>query len=385
MGKADAIAVGGGLAGAAFALELSRNGARAVVLERSRAAHLKVCGDFLSAEALELLTYLGLDTAALGATRVGRLTLAAGRSAASAPLPFFAGGLSRLALDEALLAAAGAAGAEVVRGVGTTAMEVRGGGVVLATDRGAFEASQVALATGKHNLRGWPRAPGAVSGFKIQLALGAAARADLAGRVHLTLFDGGYVGACLVEGDLATVCWQIDTEALKRVGPDWRGQLDAFSRQSPRLGDLLAGARPASERPATISNLPFGYVRRAPIAPGVFPIGDQVAVIPAFTGDGTSIALASGIGAARAVLAGESAVAFQHRFAAALGRQFTLARVVNATLRARATRRLTVAAVGALPQLATALARATRLSRAGCYRSSTMKYAENPGPNAASK
>jgi hypothetical protein len=241
-------------------------------------------------------------------------------------------------------------------------MEVRGGGVVLATDRGAFEASQVALATGKHNLRGWPRAPGAVSGFKIQFALGAAARADLAGRVHLTLFDGGYVGACLVEGDLATICWQIDTETLKRVGPDWRGQLDAFSRQSPRLGDLLAGARPASERPATISNLPFGYVRRAPIAPGVFPIGDQVAVIPAFTGDGTSIALASGIGAARAVLAGESAVAFQQRFAAALGRQFTLARVVNATLRARATRRLTVAAVGALPQLATALARATRLS-----------------------
>ncbi|MEJ0013620.1 MAG: hypothetical protein WDM94_13570 [Bauldia sp.] len=52
------------------------------MLERSRAAHLKVCGDFLSAEALDLLDYLGIDTAALGATRVGRLTLATGGKAA---------------------------------------------------------------------------------------------------------------------------------------------------------------------------------------------------------------------------------------------------------------------------------------------------------------
>ncbi len=362
MGKADVIAVGGGLAGAAFALELARNGARVVVLERSRAAHLKVCGDFLSAEALELLAYLGIDTAALGATHVGRLTLATGGKAADAPLPFSAGGLSRLALDEALIRAAGEAGAEVVRGVSVTAMRVDDGVASVTTDGAGHAARHLALATGKHNLRGWPRTPGAVSGFKIQLGLGTAARADLAGRVYLTLFDGGYVGACLVEGDLATLCWQIDTEALKRIGPDWRAQLDAFSRQSPGLGDLLAGAKPASEKPATISNLPFGYVRREGIAPGVFPVGDQMAVIPAFTGDGTSIALASGISAARAVLAGETATVFQQRFAGALSRQFALARVVNATLRARATRRLTVAAVRALPQLATTLARATRLS-----------------------
>ena len=50
------------------------------------------------------------------------------------------------------------------------------------------------------------------------------------------LFDGGYVGASMVEGDLATICWQLDTDALERFGSDWRGQLDAIS----------AGARLAS-------------------------------------------------------------------------------------------------------------------------------------------
>lgn len=378
MGKADAIAVGGGLAGAAFALELARNGARAVVLERTRVAALRVCGDFLSAEALELLAYLGVDTPALGATQIERLTLATGAASAGAPLPFRAGGLSRLALDEALLSAAASAGAEVVRGVSVTGLAGSEGCITATTESGSHSAAHVALASGKHNVRGWPRPPGAVTGFKIQMEPEAGARAELAGRVHLTLFDGGYIGACVVEGGLVTLCWQIDTVALQRLGSDWRGHLEAFRRQSPWLGDLLAGAKFASSRPATVSNLPFGYVRNRPILPGALPVGDQLAVIPAFTGDGTSIALASGIGAARAVLAGEPAAAFQGRFARALAGQFALARTVNAALRSRATRRLSVGMVGAFPALATLLARATRLTAVArpalaAYRSSTTK------------
>lgn len=53
------IAVGGGLAGSAFALELARNGAPVVVLESSHAPHHKVCGEFLSAEAQSLIAYSG--------------------------------------------------------------------------------------------------------------------------------------------------------------------------------------------------------------------------------------------------------------------------------------------------------------------------------------
>ena len=362
MGKADAIAVGGGLAGASFALELARNGARVVVLERSRAAALKVCGDFLSGEALELLAYLGIDTKGLGATKVGKLTLATGGKTATASLPFRAAGLSRLCLDEALIQLAAKAGAEVVRGVTVTSLRPEASGVVVATDGESYAAPSVALATGKHNLRGWPRDAGAVTGFKIEFGLSPAARTDLTGQVQLTLFDGGYIGACLVEGDLATICWQIDTAALKRIGSDWRAQWADFARQSSVLGDLLQGARPATPRPVAVSNLPFGYIRRAPIAAGIFPIGDQIAVIPAFTGDGTSIALASGIRAAHAVLAGESAAVFQNKFAAGLGRQFFLARTVSAMFRARPLRGLSVGAVRTLPALATMLARATRLT-----------------------
>lgn len=51
MDKFDAIAIGGGLAGAAFAIELARNVRRVAIVERTAAPTLNVCGDFLSREA----------------------------------------------------------------------------------------------------------------------------------------------------------------------------------------------------------------------------------------------------------------------------------------------------------------------------------------------
>jgi flavin-dependent dehydrogenase len=361
----DAIAIGGGLAGSAFALELARSGARILVLERTREATLKVCGDFLSAEAIDLLAYLGVNAAALGASPVERLTLATGNRAAHASLPFRAAGLSRLLLDETLLGLAERAGAVIERGVGVTGLVPGPGGVVVEAGASRYSAAAVCLATGKHNVRGWARSAGTVTAFKMQFALTPAAGADLCGRVQLVLFDGGYAGASMVEGDLATVCWQLDADALRRFGSDWRGQLDRISAGSALLGDLLVGSKPATSRPAAIAGLPFGYVRRSAIGPAVYPAGDQLAVIPAFTGDGTSIALASGIGAARALLTGEGAGAFQARFASSLRRQFALAKAVSALFRARPTRHAAVGAMMLLPAVASTLARATRLSGVG--------------------
>ena len=52
--SADAIAAGGGLAGSAFALELARHGASAMIFERMPGPHHKVCGEFLSDRAQAL-------------------------------------------------------------------------------------------------------------------------------------------------------------------------------------------------------------------------------------------------------------------------------------------------------------------------------------------
>ena len=234
MQKPPFIALGGGLAGAAFAVELARNGAPVSVLEGTRGPHHKVCGEFLSAEAQGLLAYLGLELDALGATSVSRFRLATGGRQAQAPLPFRGAGLSRYRLDQVLLQAAEEAGAIVERGVTVSEMKPSEGSVTLRAGSRKFTAKAVALATGKHALRQFPRPPSDMVGFKLQLRLTADALSTLENVVQLVMFNGGYVGALIVENRLVSLCWVLHAALLKRIGADWSSQAAYFARESER-------------------------------------------------------------------------------------------------------------------------------------------------------
>ena len=97
------------------------------------------------------------------------------------------------------------------------------------------------------------------------------------------------------------------------------------------------------------------------IAPTIFPLGDQLAVIPSFTGDGMSIALYSGIAAAQAILAAESAQQFQERTINRLRPQFRWAAVSNLLFDTRVLHSFTVRLANALPGLVTLIAQSTRI------------------------
>ncbi len=127
------------------------------------------------------------------------------------------------------------------------------------------------------------------------------------------------------------------------------------------VGDLLSGARYLSARPVAVSSIPYGYMRHAVIAPNVYPLGDQLCVIPSFTGDGTSLALSSGLAAARALLQGSSAGDFQQAFLARVRTQFLWAQTVDVTFKSALTRALGVRAVAAAPPLARIIANLTRV------------------------
>jgi flavin-dependent dehydrogenase len=107
--------------------------------------------------------------------------------------------------------------------------------------------------------------------------------------------------------------------------------------------------------------MPYGYMRREPIAPNIYPVGDQLAVIPSFAGDGTALALASGIAAAHAVLKGEKAASFQRRLIRGHGRQFRLVKALDAVIARPLMRRASIAIAKAAPARVTTLVAATRL------------------------
>ena len=261
-GTLPAIAVGGGLAGAAFAIELARSGRRVLVLERSRGPHHAVCGEFLSEEAQVVLGSLGLDLQALGATTHHPLPPGQGRApgnrrACRLPPPdFLASGSTRRCS-----AAAARAGAEVVRGAFVTGIELGDGAIAVRTEGRVWPASVVALATGKHPLRGFARPAGSMVGFKLHLEPTSAAARDLAGIVQLVFFRGGYVGACLVEDGILSVAWVMQDHLVRTVGSDWPAQRAHLSRQSSLIGDLLAGARPLFARPVATAAIPYGFLR----------------------------------------------------------------------------------------------------------------------------
>jgi flavin-dependent dehydrogenase len=324
----EVLVLGGGVAGCAASIALARRGRRVRLIERELTPRHKICGEFLSGEALEDLHLLGIDVTSLGAVPIDKVRLAAARRAAEARLPFSAASLTRKALDTALIAEAIAAGVRVEQGRSVQTLARTSPDLWQATlDDGAiFEAPTVFLATGKHDLRGHarPADPQRWVAFKMYFRLAPGQAAELARASELMLYPGGYGGIQPVEDGIANLCCVVQQKHLARGGHRWENFLAKMQQDVPHLAMRLAGAEPLLAKPIAITHIPYGYIR-ATTENGLYCIGDQAAVIPSFTGDGISIALHTARCAVAAYLREEPAPIFQSNLRSALRAQMRLA------------------------------------------------------------
>jgi menaquinone-9 beta-reductase len=344
---------------------LARAGRRPILLERERAAHDKVCGEFVSGEAARLLADLGIDPAALGAAPLGRVRLLRGaRRCAEAALPFPAWGLSRRRLDAALLDAAERQGAEVRRGV--AARGLGSDGTVRLPGGDELRGDSVFLATGKHELRGAEREAGAekLVGLKLHLRLVPAQAVLLADTVELHLLRGGYAGLQPVEDGIANLCVIAPAMRFGAAGRSAAALVEALGAEAPRLADRLRGAESLWLRPLAVARVPYGHLHRPALGdlPGVFRLGDQAAVIPSVTGDGMAIALHSAALAAAA----PDARAYHARLARDLRGPMRAAGVLHGVVRALPGAASAIAA--SCPTLLAVAARRTRVPEAALRR-----------------
>ncbi len=280
---ADLTIVGCGPAGAVAAWTAARAGLTVELFERSTFPRHRVCGEFVSAEALPLLTRIVPDlVAAAPVITHARFVAPSGRGSRFA-LPAPARGISRWGLDAALAEAASAAGVRIRLRTPAPPAALAAAGIIAAG-------------------RDWQPLPSPWLGVKAHLR-GLAPAPE----VEIYFFPGGYCGFAPVENGGVNVCCLLHRRGAGdlRRSRDFLAWLRAAGAASPALLARLRGAVQAAPTAVT-TRVRLG--RRAARAPGgALLVGDASGFVAPFTGDGLARAMLSGALAAELLAAGRAA------------------------------------------------------------------------------
>lgn len=349
MRRKDPLIIGAGPAGCAAAITLAKGGARPLLVERNRETGDALCGGFISWRTKARLEGLGVS---LSGHEINRLRVFSGGAMAEADLPEPALGVSRHIMDTALVAAALAAGAGLERGV-----------TVRHKDDLLPATGPVFLATGKHDFKGCERPrtdKDPAIGLRVRLPASALVDRLVDDTIELHLFARGYAGIELQEDGSANICLAVRKSLLTAAGRDPAALLVHLAEAHPVFGERMAGFDARTPIDA-IANIPYGW-RQTSDPQGFYRLGDQCAVIPSLAGEGNGIALASGESAAKAWLSGQAAAEWQRGFARKALLPVGLATLLWKAGETRLGAGLAVPVLRILPQIATWIAQATRLT-----------------------
>ncbi len=303
---ADVLIAGAGPAGSATAALLARAGARVTLVDRAAFPRDKACSEYMSPEAVRILDRLGVlgaVEAAGAAPLVGTAVTAAcgarlhGEFARAGYRPFRPTGLSiaRRVLDSELLAAARAAGAEVLE---RTAVEElvyeRGaiGGAVLRDGAGRRRALRARLTVGADGLRslvarrlggyrqGRPRRVAFVAHLEGVEGMGSSA--------EMYVGTAGYIGLNPLGAGLTNVALVVPAARAAAA----RGRAEGFFLEGlgifPEVRRRVERARVARR---VLATGPFAAWSGRIVADGAALVGDAADFFDPFTGEGIYSAL----------------------------------------------------------------------------------------------
>jgi flavin-dependent dehydrogenase len=289
--QCDVAVIGGGPAGATAAILAARRGLSVAVLERGAPGRDKVCGEYVSAEALPLLEHLVPGLAAAAPVIDSAVWISARGRRAAFPLPHTARGISRLKLDATLWEAAGTAGACLHPRTAVTAYRATASGAELATGAGTYQARYVLIAAGR-----WWRLPGLAADAVAAPSPWVGVKARLSGlapstAVEMFVFRGGYCGLAPVENGWTNACCLIHREAAGALSDssDFPAWITAAAAHPALAGRL----RPGLQATPTVVTAPVMMGARAAVRAGALATGDAAGFVDPFTGDGLARALLS--------------------------------------------------------------------------------------------
>ena len=283
----DVAIIGAGPAGSTLAALLARRGCSVALIDRDAFPRDKLCGEFLSYDALPIVKSLGID---LDSTPViTRCRVVSRRHTFEFGLPRAARGVSRLLLDDLLFRHAVGAGAQPVHATVTSASRDR-----VTTDQGELRARVVVGAWGR-----WGRFDQQLErsfvrdrahrnfGFKRHY-LGAHD-----GTIELYSFDRGYLGVSAIENGQTNICGLVHASRLAGHKGRWDSFIDEIRRDEPRLDAMYARYEPSQD--GFLSSEPVIFRAKSAVEQGIFMIGDASGVIDPLTGNGMAMAMQSAV------------------------------------------------------------------------------------------
>jgi menaquinone-9 beta-reductase len=295
--------IGGGPAGSTLAALLASRGIDVALIDRDRFPRDKLCGEFLSYDALPILDLLGAGEtiARQGAAeiRVCRVLSANGKRDLTFELTHAARGVSRLLLDETLFRTAVAKGARGYDGWTASALQTDRVTISRGEEKLELRAKVVAGAWGR-----WGRFDAQLGrpfvrdrvhrhfGFKRHYrATGAAATS-----IDLLSFRDGYLGVSPIEDGMINICGLVHADRLAGHRGRWDAFVEALRGEAPHLERLFASHTPAQEE--FLSCEPVIFRGKSPVVDGVVMVGDAAGIIDPLAGNGMAMGLQSALLAA---------------------------------------------------------------------------------------
>jgi len=284
--EVDVAIVGAGPGGSTLAALLAMRGVSVALIDRDTFPRDKLCGEFLSYDALPIVDALGVD---LGdAPSIDRCRVVSRHRTYEFAFPHAARGVSRMKLDELLFRKAVACGAIPVTRTVSSLADLGARVIVGAWGRwGRFDQQLDRAFVHDRSHRNF--------GFKRHYR-----GTREPGVIELYSFARGYLGVSDVEDGITNICGLVHADRLAGHKGKWDSFIETIRAEEPPLEAMYARFTPAQEQ--FLSSEPVIFRSRSAVEGGVFMIGDASGVIDPLTGNGMAMAIQSAVVAAPYIL-----------------------------------------------------------------------------------